>query len=84
MAKIVLTGNPQHTAKNAAWIQEALKDYQVQIFPAMIPGPQGPTINIIFVIPSGLWENPTKSELFPILQKISEVAPIQVNAESFI
>ncbi len=86
MAKIVLKGNIQSVSTHAKKIQDELAPYSPQVFPAMIPSPEGPTIHILFNLPQTVWnsKNCTHTELYRKLEIISHIAPIQVNPESFI
>jgi primosomal protein N' (replication factor Y) len=86
MAKIVLKGTNQFVSAQAKKIQDELAEYNPQVFPAMIPSPEGPTIHILFNLPHTVWNSKAcvHTELYRKLETISRIAPIQVNPESFI
>ncbi len=86
MAKIVLKGSVQLVSAHAKKIQDELTEYNPQVFPAMIPSPEGPTIHILFTLPYTVWKSKDRiqTELYRKLDLISRIAPIQVNPESFI
>lgn len=86
MFKISLKGKEALITKQAEWVQDLLKEYQPQIFPAMIPGSDGPSINIICTVPNEKWDtsNYLHSDLYRVLETIAQVAPVQVQPESFI
>ncbi len=88
MGKISLVGTSDSISRQAKKIETALKDYEPLIFPAMIPAPKGKgsIINITFTLPPEVWNKETRTthELWRKLSVISQVAPIQINPESFI
>ncbi len=88
MGKISLVGTSDAIGRQARKIETALKEYEPLIFPAMIPAPhgKGSTINITFTLPPEIWNKETRTthELWRKLSVISQVAPIQINPESFI
>lgn len=88
MGKVSLMGPSDSITRQAKKIEVALKDYEPLVFPAMIPAPRGKgsIINITFTLPSEIWNKETRTthELWKKLSVVSEVAPIQINPESFI
>lgn len=88
MGKISLVGTNDAIGRQAKKIENSLKEYDPLIFPAMVPAPRGKgsTINILFNIPADIWakDSRTSHELWTKLSVISQVAPIQINPESFI
>lgn len=86
MGKASLTGPQAHITKQAKKIESLLVEYNPIIFPAMIPGPNGQTINILFTVPKEVWqqESRVQHDLFVKLQQVGAITPVHILPESFI